>query len=92
MKLYRPSNATEGDAFINRWCCTCVKYRGGHCRILLNTMAYDVDELGYPKEWRRNAEHRPICTAWTDQAVYVRPVHHVRKANPEQLTLFEGGK
>jgi len=89
MKLYRPSNGTEGDGFISRWCSTCAKYRGGQCAILCHTMIYDVNKPGYPKEWTYNQEYRPICTAWTDKSVYERRVRSVRQ-NPKQLSLFGG--
>jgi hypothetical protein len=90
MKLYRPANATAGDDFMTKWCFNCRKYRAGQCAILMKTMDYAIDELGYPKEWRYNVEHRPICTAFEDKSVYVRPIRHTHP-NPTQLALFEGG-
>ena len=57
---YRPSNGTEGDIFRADWCEKCTKDVDGDCRIIALSMAYDVDEPEYPKEWRRRAD----ATEW----------------------------
>jgi len=34
------------------------------CEILTNTMLYEVEEPGYPKEWTYDARGRCTCTAF----------------------------
>jgi len=49
---YRPSNGSEGMDFLARWCDRCAKDAGGKvCDIIAETMARDVDDKNYPKEW-----------------------------------------
>lgn len=64
--LYRPSNGTEGEGFMSRHCYQCKHDDGGIgervCAIIGNTMLYNVDEPGYPTEWRYGADGRPTCT------------------------------
>jgi hypothetical protein len=66
---YRPSNGTEGIDFQARWCDRCKRdaaYRAGtgnSCPIVAATLAYNIDEPSYPKEWIRD-ETGPRCTAF----------------------------
>lgn len=70
---YRPSNGTEGEAFMNTWCGKCVRDRArweddeaDGCEIIANAMALNVDDPSYPREWIISPDHgRPICTAFT---------------------------
>lgn len=65
MKLYRPSNGTEGCGFIECWCDLCEHEQGNRqCKILTNTMAYDIKDKEYPKEWIYADNGLPICTAF----------------------------
>lgn len=48
---YRPSNATEGDAFIAQFCGRCNKREG--CGIPRLTMRHQVEDAEYPREWIR---------------------------------------
>lgn len=77
IKLYRPSNGTEGDIFISQWCCNCARDKSFSegvdvdlcsadeiCQIINKTMAYDIDHEEYPREWQYNAKGAPICTAF----------------------------
>lgn len=58
---YYPSNATEGDIFIARYCQHCRRgFR--NCDILLSSFAGED-----AKEWRFNAEGVPICKAFEDE-------------------------
>jgi hypothetical protein len=43
-KVYRPSNGTEGEMFMSRWCdrCTLDESRGGKCDRVARAMAYPV--------------------------------------------------
>ena len=70
---YRPSNGTEGHAFIEAFCCVCA--RSEHlqkdarpdalpgCPILDLTFLHDVEEAEYPAEWISD-ESGPRCTAF----------------------------
>ena len=71
---YRPSNGTEGCAFYEDWCCKCQHDKpmsegkdfdccsdGETCKIIADTLAYDVDEPEYPKEWTWQAGS-PTCS------------------------------
>lgn len=73
-KLYRPSNGTEGEIFIGRWCGRCEKeraYREGRyddpdlaCDIQTWTMALAISDPNYPREWQYDAGGNPCCTAF----------------------------
>lgn len=59
---YRPGNGTEGEMFQEQWCNRCARdaaFRNGKpehgCRILAATMAFEVDDPEYPREWIREA-------------------------------------
>jgi hypothetical protein len=53
-KVYRPSNGTEGEMFMSRWCDRCAldEGRGGTCDRVMRAMAYKPNEIAYPREWR----------------------------------------
>lgn len=69
-RKYRPSNGTEGHAFIDHWCGRCRRdtafrsdpIRG--CPIVANALAYRFDEPDYPAEWQYGPDGRPRCTAF----------------------------
>ena len=78
-KPYRPSNGTEGFAFINQWCGHCKRDRlengsvGAEkakdedlCPIIAASFMHDIDEPEYPFEWIYDADNRPCCTAFED--------------------------
>lgn len=57
-RTYRPSNGSEGMDFQERFCNRCELDRefqetdvGPGCLIIARTMAYDVGDPEYPKEW-----------------------------------------
>jgi hypothetical protein len=72
---YRPSNGTEGEIFQESWCYRCKRDQAFQedpdnndgCPILGDTMMYDVKDPKYPKEWVRDAEGHPKCTAFEDR-------------------------
>lgn len=77
---YRPSNGTEGEIFRANWCDLCERdrYERKPCRILTLTMAYDVDDIGYPKQWLQTAdvdwlEREPRCTSFRPIVTKTRP-------------------
>ena len=75
IKLYRPSNGTEGISFIAGWCGTCARRAvsvddrnplvgsWAECTIVARTFAFRVDEPEYPREWI-HGEGGPECTAY----------------------------
>lgn len=66
-KPYRPSNGTEGDIFMSRWCSRCTKdSEASPCSIIGWTMAVDIGDPNYPKQWVTD-EKGPRCTAFTDK-------------------------
>lgn len=77
IKLYKPSNGTEGACFYAGWCENCAKDKtmsegkdfdeceeNEICSIIADTLAYDVDEPQYPQEWRYDESGEPCCTAF----------------------------
>ena len=66
---YRPSNGTEGEIFMERWCARCWRDaafradQGDSCPIAAATMAFDIDDPEYPAEWIED-ETGPRCTAF----------------------------
>lgn len=64
LKLYRPSNGTEGALFVVEQCTKCSKEES--CEIPMLSMLYEADEPEYPKEWVVDkAGKNPRCTART---------------------------
>jgi hypothetical protein len=69
MRKYKPSNGTEGEWFIDKYCMNCFHCdpdpRGKkQCMLLCASMCYDVNEPEYPKEWIYDDENKPTCTKW----------------------------
>lgn len=77
IRLFRPSNGTQGAGFISGWCGRCKRDRvmNGEveedmaseqdcCSIIGTTYAYDVSHPEYPREWRYNDDGDPVCTAF----------------------------
>ena len=58
-KPYVPSNGTEGDMFMSRWCHRCIKESG--CTILTGSMFG-----ASPKQWRYDGNGEPECTSFRD--------------------------
>lgn len=86
---YRPSNGTEGEGFIGKWCANCRAESFDldddlHCEILGNTMIYADDDPKYPCEWIID-KSGPRCTAFDD--IKTEP----GKARcPNTIDLFQG--
>ena len=66
MKPYRPSNGTEGYAFIESNCANCERDKDQDCPILAASLACDIDDPGYPKEWVYGDEGAQ-CTAFVER-------------------------
>ena len=67
IKLYQPSNGSEGCSFINEHCGPCTRFSETNgCPIQDKTMFFDINEKGYPKEWRYcPLTEQPICMKQT---------------------------
>lgn len=63
---WRPSNGSEGEAFIESWCMRCSRDGNEDCPILAATFAYPVDDPAYPSQWQLDPRGQPVCTAWLD--------------------------
>lgn len=63
---YRPSNGSEGEYFMGRFCYRCSKAGDDElgCDIVMNTMCFSVDDEEYPREWIYDTEGKPTCTAF----------------------------
>jgi len=62
---YRPSNGTEGEGFMARFCANCRRDQDEDepCTIATWAMAVDADDPDYPTEWIVD-ESGPRCTAF----------------------------
>ena len=67
--LYRPANGTEGEMFMELWCSDCRKRDG--CLILSASMACEINEPEYPREWRYDEAGQPQCAAHEEQAAAI---------------------
>ncbi len=89
VRLYRPSNGTEGEWFHSAWCCKCIRDAKTRepdgdpcdgCDVLARTFAFGLDDPDYPNEWRYSDDGRPICTAfrWDPEDESLDPAAVVR--------------
>ena len=70
---YRPANGADSMAFMERFCWRCKhdqKYQitqaaEDGCRILADTMAFDIDDPEYPDEWIYQ-DGNPVCTKFEE--------------------------
>lgn len=67
---YRPSNGTEGCMFESLWCEPCAmenydpETNTGGCDILMRSLAFNLNDAEYPKEWIHNEYGQPCRTAF----------------------------
>ena len=70
-RLYRPSNATEGDWFMSEYCAKCALANFDDedraCTINLRALAHGINEPEYPAEWNYSNGGVPQCTAFATQ-------------------------
>lgn len=72
-KKYRPSNGSEGDGFMEKFCANCIHEKYYHtmndndkmCDIISASMVYDLHEPNYPSQWTYDENDNPVCTAWS---------------------------
>lgn len=60
LALYRPTNGTEGDCFIAKWCGSCRKE--STCDVVPRAMIFDTSDKEYPREWLEE-DGVPRCAA-----------------------------
>lgn len=64
-ELYRPSNGTEGDYFIERYCVRCYWYDDeSRCPIYEGTQDVDLTDPAYPSQWRVGENGWGICSSF----------------------------
>ena len=72
-EVYRPSNGTEGESFMCRWCQRCAKDNldpdtgDGGCDIIVYTMAFDENSPEYPRAWRYGEDGQPMCVEFQER-------------------------
>lgn len=71
-KRYRPSNGSEGCAFMATFCEQCIHEKFMHtqndgdrqCDILNRSMIHNITDPEYPDEWTTDQEGAPTCTGY----------------------------
>lgn len=85
---YMPSNGTEGEIFMGRWCEQCSKDRfdegGDSCDIMLLALS------GEQPEWWCYQAGLPACKAFEEKRD--EPEQDVIPVSPGQLSLLPGGE
>lgn len=95
MKLYRPSNGTEGMIFEDMFCDRCTHEDSENrrfCDIHNRAILHGVDEPEYPQEWAYisvdNIE-QAVCTAFKDKDLEPEPSDEPERIyDPNQMELF----
>lgn len=94
---YRPSNGLEGELFYGHWCGRCVHDRNEDCPILAATLAYQVGDPNYPKEWVEEIDlddidfnSEPRCTAFYDEET--ADIDPPKYRCPDTVDMFPGGE
>lgn len=70
IKKYRPSNGSEGDWFMGKFCYQCIhdnpdcEALSPRCDIMTLTMCLDVTDKDYPNEWTFDEMGNPTCTSF----------------------------
>ena len=61
---YCPSNGTEGEYFMEKFCYHCIHDNGDKviCPILMASMSYYPSDPKFPKEWIYDGLGNPTCT------------------------------
>ena len=67
---YRPSNGSEGEMFMGRWCVKCSEDElndetgEGGCKIIADAFCYSLTDENYPAEWQYGEDGQPLCSAF----------------------------
>lgn len=76
IRRYRPSNGTEADCFMARFCEKCSRANMDDdspeppCIILGRALGYSIGDPEYPDEWQYKEVadgYTPVCTAFTTE-------------------------
>ena len=103
IRLYRPSNGTEGMMFADEFCDQCMHQNPNpeaenpkNCNICMRSFLYGINDPEYPIEWRYDALDHPTCTAfigwnWDENGDPDDPDNPHRPPpppDPNQLSIF----
>jgi hypothetical protein len=61
-ELYRPSNGTEAEYFMEKFCYQCKHNVNDDCETLTFAFVYDKKDPEYPTEWHYNTQDKAICS------------------------------
>lgn len=98
-KKYRPSNSSEGDHFMSKYCNQCLHDNPDpdqkpKCDILTASMVFDLEDPEYPKEWVYR-KGKGTCLSfqkwdWDDGDPWDpdNPLRPPDPPDPRQLPLF----
>ena len=89
MKKYQPSNGTEGEIFMDQFCCKCIKFPESpdainQCQILAKTFYLRVTDKDYPHQWQYK-DDTPVCTAFKDRVEFNKERSLKRKPKIKQI-------
>jgi len=99
VKPYQPSNGDEGIWFMDEFCMQCTKCNPNpdlepQCMILCHSMAYNINDEEYPKEWVQEDGMYGRCTAhikwdWDTMGNPEDPKgkYYVMPNNPDQTEM-----
>lgn len=92
IKPYRPSNGTDGEIFMDRFCWHCTRHcETAPCEILHRSLIHGVDDDEYPKEWVKDERTGdPFCKAFTQKDP--PDPHMVEERCEKTLDMFEQSK
>lgn len=87
---YRPSNSTDGEAFMSEFCYQCHKMphspeADNQCAILGATFFYGTDEPEYPIQWQQDGKSS-WCTAFKSRKEFNQRRREKRKPTKDNDT------
>lgn len=95
LRLYRPSNGSEGDCFHAEYCDRCEHDRAfregtdpAGCEIHCRALFLDTKHEDYPREWCYDAADNPVCTAFKEQDDNEGDAPKPEPPDPAQLVLI----
>lgn len=94
MELYRPSNSSEGDWFMSKFCDKCAKFpvstdAACQCQIFIKTLALHTSDKGYPKQWQYDDKGCPVCTSFKDRKQFNESrKNRIRNKDRKTMELF----
>ncbi len=93
--LYRPSNGTEGEYFMEEFCYRCGRDAAfrlseaaeDSCPIVAATFRLKIDDPDYPREWIREDDGSCRCTAFTFDGSREDRERFEARRDPRQMML-----